>query len=189
MSRWLERLAIVAASLAIAIGVIALLSGGLLAGRDTPGVSGSDSGPGIAFRDQGDTQLRPGELRPVYDSDPPTSGAYLPAAVTADRARLTDDQLLTALAAGDVVFMYGTRTPPPQLAAAARTVAPAFTPALAASGQAAILARRPGTAGILALAWAHMLRVMTPTDPALRAFAVFWLGRGAPHASSALPKS
>jgi Protein of unknown function (DUF3105) len=189
MSRWIERLAIVAASLAIAIGVIALLSGGLLAGRDAPGVSGSDVGPGIAFRDQGDVRLRPGELRPVYDSSPPTSGPHLPEAVGRDRAQLNDDQLLQALAAGDVVFMYGTRPPPAGLAAVADAVAPPFTSALAASGQAVILAYRPGTAGVIALAWTHMLRVGSAADPSLRAFAQFWLGRGAPRTRKALPKS
>jgi hypothetical protein len=178
MSRWIERLAIVAASLAIAIGVIALLSGGLLAGRDAPGVSGTDQGPGIAVRDQGNTHLRAGAPRPVYDSNPPTSGPHVPEAVVADRAQLTDDQLLEALAAGDVVYMYGTRA-----------MAPPFSPALAASGQAVILARRPGMAGILALAWAHLLRVASPTDPALRTFAQFWLGRGAPRSSGTLANS
>jgi Protein of unknown function (DUF3105) len=189
MSRWIERLAIVAASLAIAIGVIALLSGGLLAGRDTPGVAGTDQGPGTAYRDQGNTHLGPGEARPAYDSDPPTSGPHLPAAVVADRARLTDDQLLEALAAGDVVYMYGTSTPPPGLAAVARAMAPPFSAALAASGQAVILARRPGTTGVLGLAWAHALRASGPTDPELRAFTQYWLGRGAPRSSGALPKS
>lgn len=189
MSRWIERLAIVAASLAIAIGIIALLSGGLLAGRDSPGVAGTDQGPGVAFRDQGNTQLRPGEARPAYDSDPPTSGPHRAQPVVADRGQLTDDQLLTALAAGNVVYMYGTRTPPPGLAAVARATAPPFTPALAAVGQAVILVRRPGTAGVLALAWAHMLRAAGPTDPALRTFAQFWLGRGAPRITGALPKS
>jgi Protein of unknown function (DUF3105) len=189
MSRWIERLAIVAASLAIAIGVIALLSGGLLAGRDAPGISGTDQGPGMAFRDQGDTHLRPGEPRPAYDSTPPTSGPHLPEAVGADRAQLNDDQLLEALAAGDVVYMYGTRTPPPGLAAVARAAAPPFTSALAASGQAVILARRPGTPGVLGLAWAHMLRASGPTDPELRVFTQFWLGRGAPRSSGALPNS
>jgi hypothetical protein len=169
MSRWIERLVIVAASLAIAIGIIALLSGGLLAGRDTPGVAGADQGPGTAYRDQGNGQLRPGEPRPDYDSNPPTSGAHLPAPVVTDRAQLSDDQLLQALSTGDVVYMYGTRTPP--------------------SGQAVILARRPGTAGVLALAWAHVLRTADPTDPALRDFAQFWLGRGAPRSAGALPKS
>jgi hypothetical protein len=186
MSRWIERLAIVAASLAIAIGIIALLSGGLLAGHDSPGVTGSDAGPGVAFRDQGNTVLRPGEPRPVYDSAPPTSGPHHPAAVTADGARLSDDQLLSALAAGDVVYVYGTPAPPAGLATVARAMAPAFTPALAASGQAVVLARRPGVTGVIALAWAHMVHVAAPNDPALRAFAQYWLGRGAPRA---LPKS
>lgn len=189
MSRWLERLAVVAASLAVAIGVIAVLSGGLLAGHDAPGVSGSDGGPGTAFRDQGDSQLKPGELRPVYDSNPPTSGPHLPEAVARDRAQLNDDQVLQALAAGDVIFMYGTRTPPPGLAALADTVAPPFTAALAASGQAAVLAYRPGMPGVTALAWTHILRVASPRDPALRTFGQFWLARGAPHTGKALPKS
>lgn len=189
MSRWIERLVIVLASLAIAIGIIALLSGGLLAGHDTPGVSGADAGPGTAFRDQGNTVLGPGERRPVYDSDPPTSGPHLPAAVTTDRARLSDDQLLQALAGGDVVYVYGTRTPPPGLAALAGAMAPPFSPPLAASGQAVILARRPGTAGVVALAWAHMLRAAGPADPALRTFTQYWLGRGAPRSSRALPSS
>ena len=41
-----ERTLIVVVSLAISIGVIALLSGGLLAGRDDPGVSAGQAGPG-----------------------------------------------------------------------------------------------------------------------------------------------
>jgi hypothetical protein len=189
MSRWIERLAIAAASLAVAIGVIALLSGGLLAGNDAPGVSGADAGPGTAYRDQGDTLLKPGELQPVYDSNPPTSGPHLPEAVGADRRQLNDNQLLQALAAGNVIFVYGTPTPPPGLAAAARSVAPSFSRALAASGQAVILTPRPGTQGILALAWTHILRAATPTDPALRTFAQFWLGRGAPRSAKAVPRS
>lgn len=189
MSRWIERLAIVVASLAIAIGVIALLSGGLLAGHDAPGISGADAGPGLAFHDQGNTRLRPGQPRPAYDSDPPTSGPHLPRAVTADRARLSDDQLLEALAAGDVIYVYGTAAPPPGLTGLASAMAPPFSPPLAASGQAVILARRPGTQGVVALAWAHMLKASGPTDPALRTFTQYWLGRGAPRTSGALPKS
>lgn len=182
MSRLIERLAIVAVSLAIAVAIIALLSGGLLAGHDTPGVSGTDAGPGTAFRDQGDARLAQGRPRPVYDSDPPTSGPHVPTGIAADRARLSDNQILTALAAGDVVFLYGSRTPPAGLRAVARALAPPFSPALAASGQAVILGRRPKTAGVVALAWDHMLRTDAATDPALRAFAQYWLGRrGAPR--------
>lgn len=189
MLRLLERVLIVVVALALAIAVIALLSGGLLAGHDSPGVSGAQSGPGVPFPDQGNARLRPGQSPPRYDSDPPTSGPHHPAPVDRDRARLTDDQLLQALSMGDVVLMYGTRTPPPRLAAMARTVAPPFAPALAATGQAVVLAYRPGTTGVLGLAWAHMVHVRSPTDPTLRAFAQYWLGRGAPKRGAALPNS
>ncbi|MGZ4170639.1 MAG: DUF3105 domain-containing protein [Solirubrobacteraceae bacterium] len=187
MPRLIERVLIVAVSMGVAVAVIALLSGGLLAGRDAPGVSGAQSGPGVPFPDQGDAHLRPGQSRPRYDSDPPTSGPHLPAATDRTGAQLTDDQLLQALSVGDVVLMYGTRTPPPGLAAMATSIAPAFSPALAATGQAAVLAYRPSTTGVLGLAWAHMVHVRSPTDPTLRAFAQYWLGRGAPHRAGPLP--
>ena len=190
MPRLIERLLIVVASLAIAIGVVALLSGGLLAGHDSPGVSGAASGPGVAFPDQGNAQLKPGQARPAYDSEPPTSGPHLPAATNTNGAQLTDDQLLQALSVGDVVLMYGTRKPPAGLAAVAGGVAPApFSPALAATGQAVVRAYRPGTTGVIGLAWAHMVHVRSPTDPALRSFAQYWLGRGAPRRTGALPNS
>ncbi len=188
MPRLIERLLIVVASLAVAIGVIAVLSGGLLAGHDSPGISGNpQSGPGVAFPDQGNAQLKPGQSHPSYDSEPPTSGPHVPVATDRDGAQLTDDQLLQALAVGDVVLMYGTRKPPPGLAAVAGAVAPAFSPALAATGQAAVLAHRAQTTGVIGLAWAHMVHVRSPTDPALRAFAQYWLGRGAPRRSGPLP--
>jgi hypothetical protein len=177
MRRGLERLLIVVAAFAISIGVIAVLSGGLLAGRDDPGVSAGQSGPGTQFRDQGNLHLRRGELRPVYDSDPPTSGPHIPEAVVTDRSELSNDQLLEALELGDVVFMYGTPQPPGGLAAIAEMVGGRFTPALAASGQAVILARRPGTRGVVALAWTRMLRTLSAPD--LRNFAQYWLSRGA----------
>jgi hypothetical protein len=174
----LERLAIAVASLALSLGAIAILSG-FFAGRDPAGVS-SSAGPGLAFRDLGHAHLRPGQARPVYDSSPPTSGAHLPVPVLRDERRLTDDQLLQALELGNVVVMYGGRTPPPGLAPLARAVASRFTPALAEAGQAMILARRPGTIGLVGLAWTHLVHVTAPDDPLLRQFATFWLGRGAP---------
>ena len=190
MPRLFERVLIVVVAFAVAIAVIALLSGGLLAGHDSPGVSGVASGPGVAFPDQGDGRLKPGQAHPNYDSEPPTSGAHLPSPTTADGSRLTDDQLLQALSVGDVVLMYGTRNPPPGLAKVANAIAPAaFSPALAATGQAAVLAYRPGTTGVIGLAWAHMVHVRSPTDPTLRAFAQYWLGRGAPRRGAALPNS
>ena len=107
-----------------------------------------------------------------------------------DRSALLGDQLLQALSVGDVVLMYGTRKPPPGLAAVADGIAPAaFSPALAATGQAVVLAYRPATTGVIGLAWAHMVHVRSPTDPTLRSFAQYWLGRGAPARGGALPKS
>jgi hypothetical protein len=161
MKRWVERLAILVVSLAISVGVIALLSGGLLAGNDDPGVSAGQDGPGTRIRDQGDLHLRLGELRPVYDSDPPTSGAHIPQAVGRDRSELSDNQLLQALEVGDVILIYGTPQPPGGLAQIAQAVGGRFTPALALSGQAVILARRPGTRGVIALAWTRMLHSLT----------------------------
>jgi hypothetical protein len=178
--RLLERSAIVLASLALSIGVIALLSGGLLAGRDQPGLSGNGGGPGVQYRDLGDARLAPGERRPAYDSQPPTSGPHLAAAVERDGIELSDDQLLQALAVGDVVIMYGTRSPPPGLRNLALAVATPFTPPLAAAGQAVILARRPGTRGLIGVAWTHLIDVSTPEDPLLREFIQAYLGRGAP---------
>jgi hypothetical protein len=176
----LERVAIGVASLALSVGLIALLSG-FFAGRDQPGVSGSLIPAGVQFRDQGDAHLRPGQPHPPYDSDPPTSGPHVPVPVSKDRAPLSDDQLLQALQVGDVVTIYGTAAPPPGLARLAHEIAGPFTPALAQTGQAVILTRRPGTAGILALAWSRILRVGSASDPLLRQFVQYWLGRGAPQ--------
>jgi hypothetical protein len=181
LTRLLERTAIVLVSFGIAIGVIALLSGGLLAGRDNPGVSEKGAAVGIKYRDQGHMHLAPGSLHPVYDSNPPTSGAHVPVSVPRDGAVLSDDQLLQALEAGNVVVMYGTTTAPPGLKELARQVAAPFTPALAAAGQAVIMARRSGTRGLIGLAWTRAIRVPSASDPRLRGFAQLWLGRGAPR--------
>jgi hypothetical protein len=78
--------------------------------------------------------------------------------------------------------MYGTTQPPGGLAAIAEAVGGRFTPALAASGQAVILARRSGTRGVIALAWTRMLRSLSGPD--LRGFAEFWLSRGATTTTS-----
>ena len=177
--RLLEGLLILIASLAIAVGVIAVLSGGLLAGRDNPGLFGSGGQLGVQFRDLGDATLAPGAKTPVYDSSPPTSGPHRTAMLHRDGTEITDDQLLTALAAGNVVFLYGTRRPPAGLRTLASSIAAPFTPALAAAGQAVILGRRVATPGVLALAWTRALHVRTPSDPQLRSFALVWLGQGA----------
>lgn len=175
----LEWLAIVVVSLLVAGGAIALLSG-YFTGQDTPGVTGSSSGPGIAVRDMGHARLRPGHRAPRYDSNPPTSGAHVPAAVRHDDARLSTNQLLSALQLGDVVLMYGSASPPAGLKRVATTVAGPFTPALAGAGQAVVLARWPGVTGVVGLAWAHLIHVRAGNESALRRFAQYWLGRGAP---------
>jgi hypothetical protein len=177
--RLLERVAIVLVSLALAVALIILLSGGLLGGRDTPLLYGSPAQFGTRYPDQGDAILAPGAPRPRYDSAPPTSGAHHARAVVHDGSRLSDDQLLQALAVGNVVFMYGTRRPPSGLGTVARSVAGTFTPALARAGQAVILAWRPGVHGLLSLAWTRTLRVTQAGDTRLRSFALYWLGQGA----------
>jgi hypothetical protein len=178
-ARALERLAVLVAALALAVGLIALLSG-FFAGRDRAGIAGAPSGPGRALPDLGHAVLQPGQPHPRFNSSPPTSGAHVPEPVLQNQARLNDDQILEALQLGDVAIVYGTRRLPPGLLAFSRALAPRFTPALAAAGQAVILVHRPGYPGVAALAWAHSLWPTGPTDPRLRQFVEFWLGRGAP---------
>ena len=178
ISSALEWAAIAVVSLAVAFGAIALLSG-FFAGRDAAGVSGVGAIPGVAFADLGHEHLPVAHPVPRYNSDPPTSGAHVPVPILTDGQQISNDQLLEALELGDVVVMYGTPSPPPGLRALANSVAAPFTPALAAAGQAVILARRQGTPVLTGLAWAHMVRVGSPGDPLLRSFINYWLGRGA----------
>jgi hypothetical protein len=180
LARLLERIAIVVVALAISIGIIAFLSGGLLAGRDNPGVSDQGASVGTRYRDQGHAHLARGSLHPVYNTNPPTSGAHVPEPVLRDGGVLNDDQLLQALETGNVVFMYGTPRPPAGLQALATKIAGPFTPALAAAGQAVILARRPRLRGLLGLAWTRGISAPSVSDPRLRGFAELWLGKGAP---------
>ncbi|MBV9606931.1 MAG: DUF3105 domain-containing protein [Solirubrobacterales bacterium] len=179
LGRLLERAAILLASVALSIGLIVLTSG-FFAGRDQAGVTGAGPESGQVFPDLGHATLRAGEARPQYDSNPPTSGAHFNRPVTQAISPLSDDQLLSALQAGDVVIFYGTARPPAGLEQFVRSAAPAFTPDLAATGDAVILARRPGTPGLLAAAWTHLLPVRQPSDPLLREFVGEFLGRGAP---------
>jgi hypothetical protein len=93
----------------------------------------------------------------------------------------TSSALRRDLARGDVVFLYGSPRPPAGLRALAEGVqgGPA-DPALVAAGQAVLLARQPGAAGVVALAWSRRLQARSAADPELRRFAEAWLGRGAP---------
>jgi Protein of unknown function (DUF3105) len=174
-----EVVAIVGCALALTIGLVLLISG-YFTSRDPSVVVGTAFRIGQSYPDQGNAVLEPGVLRPPYDSFPPTSGPHIPTAVTRELVQLSDDQLLSALAAGDIVVEYGSRRPPAGLRALATRLAGPFSPALAAAGQAVILARQPGTIGLVAAAWTRLVRVTAPGDALLREFIQSWLGRGAP---------
>ena len=116
----------------------------------------------------------PGQLLP-----PDGGAAVAPGAVRVDGMRLSGAQLEHTLDLGNVALLYGSAQPPPALRMLARQIAGSFDPAIEASGQAVVLARRPGLDGVLALAWRHALQVPGASDPALGQFAGFWLGRHA----------
>jgi hypothetical protein len=158
--RRLRRLGLALLTLVIALGgfVLVLL---FFESRDDSQVPGGASGadaPGQVVRDQ--------------------RRAHAPAPIRRDGMPLTEDQLLHALELGDVVLVYGgARSPPPQLRALQEQVSGPFDPVLAANGAAVILAYRPGTDGVVALAWRRILRAPSASDPALEDFAGYWLGR------------
>jgi hypothetical protein len=117
----------------------------------------------------------------AHDSGRVRAGAAGPGAPVAGGAPPgLSPALRRSLARGDVVLAYGT----PRATGALRALADDVQggppdPALAAAGQAVLLVRQPGTAGVVALAWRRRLSARSPSDPALRAFAEYWLGRGA----------
>ena len=159
--RRLRRLGIALPTLVVALGgfVLVLL---FFEGRDdsqVPGSAGGGPAPGQVVTDQ--------------------RRAQAPAPIGRDAVALSEDQLLHALELGDVVLLYGTRSPPPQLRALQDEVSGPFDPVLAANGAAVILAPRPGTDGVTALAWRRILRAPSASDPAIEDFADYWLGRGA----------
>lgn len=173
-----ERLGIGVAALALAALLIALLSG-YFTTHDQGAVNGQAATIGTTLQDQGNAVLKPGQPRPRYDSDPPTSGAHVSVWLTRQLETLTDDQILTALAAGDIVVLYGSRQPPTGLTKLLAPLTARFTPALAAAGQAVILGRRPHLQGVIALAWTRMLRQPKPDSSTLIGFVDRWLGLGA----------
>jgi hypothetical protein len=168
----------VVVALAATVGLVMILAGRDKAGVD--GATGAGSGPGTALPDGGDRHLAPGDPSPRYATNPPASGPHRVVPVTRDGAMLSNDELLSALERGDVVLLYGSAQPPAQLRAVQQAVAGPFSPALARDGQAVVLARRPGTRGVVALAWRRELRAASPADPRVREFADYWLGAGAP---------
>jgi Protein of unknown function (DUF3105) len=173
--RALAVLAGIALVLGVAVGVSLVLSS-----RDDAGVgSSAASGPGELQKDLGDRHLPPGQhIPPSSLTDPPTSGPHHPRNVTRDGVVLSTDQILHALELGDVILFYDAPRPPAQLRALQNDVSGPFDAEVAAAGQQVILARRPGTDGVVAAAWRRLLRAPGATDPALRAFAEAWVGRG-----------
>lgn len=159
----MRRALLVALGVVLAVGAVAV--GVLVFGsRDDSQLAGAVEGPG---------QAQP------EGADPPASGDHSDALVTRDRKPLTDDQLVNALALGDVVILYDGARPDPALVKLQKDVAGPFDAELAAAGQAVILAPRQGAGPATALAWKRILRA-GPSDPALHEFAEFWLGRGIP---------
>ena len=174
MRRGLVALVIAVVAAAACVGLISAL-----AARDSSNVaSGVASGPGALEPDRGARRLGEGAPQnPASPPDrPPTSGPYRPTTIARDRTSLSDDQILTALAAGNVVIAYD-KTPPVSVQ---DDVSGAFDPSLAAAGQAVILDHRPGVGSVQALAWRRRLVASGPDDPLLREFAESWLGHGAP---------
>ncbi len=172
--------------LPVLVGLVVVIGGGWLLltvvhGRDAAGVGtaggAAASGPGTLEPDRGDT-VRAGAGVGSRTVPAPTSGAHARRTATQE-GRLDDAELLTALALGDVAFVYGSASPPAGLAQVQEAVAGPFDPELAAAGQAVILVRRPGVSGVQGLAWRRRLEAAGPSDPQLRAFADTWLGRGA----------
>ncbi len=166
--------------LAVVLGVVVVLGGiyaltAVFSARDDANVTRTE-GPGRAEPDRGAEHGAPATLR--RDGAPPTSGPHQPRLVTRDRRTLDDDRLLHALELGNVVLLYPGRTPPPALLRLQEQVAGPFDAELAAAGQTVILARAPDVGEVQALAWRHRQTASGPQDPALRAFAEYWLGRG-----------
>jgi hypothetical protein len=169
----------------VLLGIV--LSLGVLAGvlffadaRDASDVGSAERGPGTLYPDQGKDHLALGEEPKIkFNSDPPTSGPHIPDPVLRDGVRLTHDQVLQALEQGNVVVFFDSAREGRALRRLQRRLTGPFEKTVAAAGQALILARRPGTKGVIAAAWRHLLGVRSPTDPQLVAFAQYWIGRGA----------
>lgn len=163
----------VVVALAAVVGVLLFVQS-----RDKSEVQTAE-GPGRELPDQGNEHRRP-PAGFKYATDPPASGPHLPATVKRDAAPLSDDQLLHALEMGDVALVYAGHQGQEQVLKGIQDdVSGPFDPDLAGTGQMVLLDKRPGTKGVIALAWRRMLAVPSVNDPRLREFADAWLGKGA----------
>ena len=137
------------------VALVVLAIGGWLLfanARDDAGVGGNatPSGPGALQPDRGDRHLPAGEHVPLEGlTDPPTSGAHHDRLVTRE-GTLDPNQIVHALELGDVILFYGSAEPPAALKRLQEDVSGPFDPEVAAAGQQVILARRPGTDGVIA---------------------------------------
>lgn len=159
--RRLRRLGVALLTLLVALGgfVLVLLFFESRDSSQVPGGSTATQGPGLPVAHQ--------------------RAARTPAAIGRDGVRLSEDQVLHALALGDVVLLYGGpgSAPPPALRALQQRVSGPFDAAVAAGGAAVVLGYDPGARGVTALAWRRILRAPNASDPALGQFADYWLGR------------
>jgi Protein of unknown function (DUF3105) len=174
-----RRVAVVLAGVVLVLGAAVALSL-VLSGRDDAGVNGAAAaGPGELQPDLGSRHLTPDQHVPLSGlTDPPTSGAHHARLPTRDGVALSPDEILHSLELGDVILFYDAPKPPAQLRALQDDVSGPFDAEVAAAGQQVILARRPGTQGVVAAAWRRLLRAPGASDPALRDFADAWIGRG-----------
>lgn len=83
------------------------------------------------------------------------------------------------LRAGNVVLEYGDPRFAPRLRKLAESLGAPDRPELRATGQAVVLRRRDGAAGVRARAQGRELTVPGPEDPRLQPFVERWLGQGA----------
>ena len=168
--------------LAVVLGAVVVL-GGILAltaaftARDDADVTRTE-GPGTQEPDRGAAHGTPAPVRKDNFVPSPTSGPHQPELVTRDRRTISEDRLLHALELGNVVLLYPGKEPPAELVRLQEEVAGPFDAELAAAGQTVVLARAPGIEGYEALAWRHRQKASEASDPALREFADYWLGRG-----------
>jgi hypothetical protein len=162
-------------AVAAVVGLVALL-----VARDDPDLApAGQAEPGQLFPDHGARHLRPGERTPAGGSSTlPTSGPHVPVAIRRTGVPLSDDQMLHAIELGNVVILHARAQDQRPLLNLAEETAGPFDRALAASGQAVIVAPRPGVPGVVAVSWRHRQAAATADDPALRRFVEFHLGRG-----------
>lgn len=84
----------------------------------------------------------------------------------------------TLLESGNVVLEFSDASFVSRLEALASDLGAPDSPELREAGQAVVLRRDAGTAGIVARAYEHTLTVTEPSDPQLQAFIERWLGQG-----------